>query len=336
MRIFHLLCGGPDLPGVRERVFKYVERFRREGVECVVKIAGDVAEGWSGALAHLATLAAEGWKADVVHNYRVPLSRKEIAVLRAASRRMIFEFDDAIYAEPPYPIAMPWKGAELERVMASTVADSDQVIAGNAELAEWARRHCPRVEILPTCLDMKLYQPILRPPQPGVVLGWVGMGQNLCYLEQIRGALEQVLARHPQARLRVLSDRPFAMKGAVEFRPWSESTQIREISRFDIGLMPLTDDVWSRGKCAYKAIQYLALSVPAVVSPVGMNREVVQEGVNGLTASTEAEWIEALSQLITDGSLRRKLVLQARPSVETRYSEDRAWEALRRIYGLPA
>lgn len=334
MRIFYLLCGDERYPGIRERIFKYKSRFEREGHECAVKVVGDVAEGMLGAARHLLKLAREGWNADIIHNYRVSLSPKELAMLKTTGRKIIFELDDAIFADPPFAIPVKRKGMDLERWVAGTVSIADEVIAGNTYLAEWARQYCRRVEIIPTCLDLAAYVPMGRMSSREVTLGWVGMGHNLFYVRQIRRALERVLDRYPDACLKILSDEPLELNGRVVNQRWMEPNQVRDIAAFDIGLMPLTDDSYSRGKCAYKALQYMALKVPPVVSPVGMNCEVVEHGRNGLLASTEEDWVEALSHLIEDSDLRRRLGESARVTVEQKYSEERAWNTLRRIYGL--
>jgi len=327
MRISYLLVGPETQPGVRERVGRYRRRLEARGDHTAVHVAGDVRPGRLGALSHLLRLASEGTRSDLVYNYRVALSGKELAALAASGVPMVFDFDDAVFAVPPFGATQVRDPAETDRY-AATLAASRCVIAGNAFLARWAERHCPRVEIVPTCIDVSEYPATPRRPGPELTIGWIGMGHNLYYLERIRPALEEVLRRHPQARLRVVSDAPYAGAEAVA---WSLDRQAAQIAAFDIGVMPLTDDDWSRGKCAYKALQYMASGIPPVVSPVGMSAEAVRDGENGLHATTTDEWVAALTRLIEDAALRERLGRAARRTVEERYSVESAWT---RITGI--
>ena len=155
------------------------------------------------------------------------------------------------------------------------------------------------------------------------VLGWVGHSDNLLYLESLEQPLRELARRHPQMRLIVVADRPPHLPGLpVEFRRWTLAEEIRCFDGMGIGLMPLDDSAWARGKCAFKAIQYMALGIPPVASPVGMNREVIRHGENGMLAGNEREWFDAIDGLLANPARARTLGLEGRRSVVAHYSLD--------------
>jgi glycosyltransferase involved in cell wall biosynthesis len=144
------------------------------------------------------------------------------------------------------------------------------------------------------------------------------------HLQSISGALRRILKELP-VELVVVGDPHFKLPGAarVSARAWREAEELRDVQSFDIGLMPLPDDTWSRGKCGFKALLYMALGVPAVVSPVGVNRDIVSHGANGLLAASEDEWVDAVASLATDPALRQRLAEAGRTTVVERYSGQR-------------
>jgi len=165
------------------------------------------------------------------------------------------------------------------------------------------------------------------PPNPSgtasrpVTIGWLGTSKNLYYLKGIAGALKHVTDRLPGVKISVVSNGRFEPEGLdVENLPWSPEAEANWLSEIDIGIMPLAHDDWSRGKCAFKLLQYMAAGVPTVSSPVGMNAEVVVDGVNGLLADTESEWTEKLLSLAENADLRAKLGASGRRTVEKEYS----------------
>jgi len=159
------------------------------------------------------------------------------------------------------------------------------------------------------------------PAEP--VVGWVGHSDNLPFLEALAGPLREVARRHPRFRLVVVADRPPVLGGIpIEFRRWTLKNEVSCFSDMAVGLMPLEDTPWTRAKCAFKLLQYMALGIPTVGSPVGMNREVVEHDSNGLLASTPDDWVCAVDRLLDDGPLRRRLAEAGRRTVEDQFSLD--------------
>jgi glycosyltransferase involved in cell wall biosynthesis len=177
------------------------------------------------------------------------------------------------------------------------------------------------VEVLPTTIDVDVYRPQPREGRDLVRVGWSGSPTTAAHLRSMEGALRRLLDKFP-IELVIMGDPAFRLAGTprVTVVPWSSDREIAEVGAFDIGLMPLPDDDWSRGKCGFKALLYMALGVPPVVSPVGVNTEIVSDGENGLLASSEDEWVEAVGRLVRDAPLRARLGAAGRSTVVDRYS----------------
>lgn len=234
---------------------------------------------------------------------------------------VVVDYDDAIfhrYDEHKQGIVRWMLGDRIDSVMRR----ADVVTAGNAYLAARAEAAgCPRVERLPTVVDLQRYAPRL-PGQTGqpVVLGWIGSPATAHYLHAVAPVVAGLQARH-DVRAVAVGARPDQVAGTpFEAVAWSEAQEAALVASFDIGLMPLPDDAWARGKCGYKLIQYMACAVPVVASPVGVNQEIVQAGVSGELAMDAPEWEAALSRLIADPGLRQRMGREGRRRVEAWYS----------------
>jgi glycosyltransferase involved in cell wall biosynthesis len=195
------------------------------------------------------------------------------------------------------------------------------VVAGNPYLAARAKAAgARRVEIVPTVIDLDRY-PIRPAARSGpLTVGWIGTPNTMEYLEGLKPVL-RALAREVPMRVAAIGARPDQMQGEpFEAVPWSEDGEVDALRTFDIGVMPLPDTPWERGKCGYKLIQYMALGLPVVASPVGVNTEIVQEGVNGFLAADDETWKRALGALAGDGAMRQAFGQAGRQLVEQHYT----------------
>jgi glycosyltransferase involved in cell wall biosynthesis len=242
-------------------------------------------------------------------------------VLALWRKPILFDFDDAIYLRHTSGanwlfdwLKFPGKTATLCRL-------SSLVVAGNEYLAAYARRHNPRVVVVPTSIDTDLYAPIEREEGLGrVTIGWTGSATSLAYLETFSPVLRELL-RCRDVEIRVQSNRPPALPGVpVVWRQWAPETEVQEIRRYHIGIKPMPNDPWARGKCPMKELQYMALGVPAVCSAVGTSVEVIRDGENGFLAVSADQWLERLTRLVDDAVLRRRIGFAGRQTVEQRYS----------------
>jgi len=263
---------------------------------------------------------------DVVYLYREaaligPAWLERLARFR--NPRLVYDFDDAIWLPYVSPrnrylsyLKAPGKTAAICRMAAA-------ITVGNATLADFARRYNRSVTVMPSTVSLREYRPRPRPQTVTTpVIGWTGSHSSAQYLRHIEGAL-QALARKRPFRFVTIGIDDYRLEGVqVGCRPWRADHEVGDLWSFDIGIMPLFDDPWARGKCAMKAIQYMGAGVPAVVSPVGASRDVVLDGVCGFLATTEEDWVHALSRLLESPQLRARMGEEGRRRVERNYSAE--------------
>jgi len=276
-------------------------------------------------------------RADVVVLHQIKLSAPEARLFAAFTRRRVFDVDDAIYVRKPRrlgeaPNESPWR----KKKFAATCRWVDEVAAGNDVLAGVARASARAVTVLPTSIDTAAYQTTTATAADPPTVVWIGSPENLIYLEMIRPALARLSVRHPTLKMRVIcSQFPLWPEINVESIAWSSASEAGSLAAAHIGVMPLTDDAWSRGKCAFKLLQYMAAGLPCVASPVGANTEAVIDGVNGFHARTVDDWERSLQSLIESPELRARFGANGRAHVESRYAmrryQERYLELLRRL-----
>ncbi len=245
-------------------------------------------------------------------------------LLAAGGPPRVVEYDDAVfhrYDQHPSAWVRGLLGGKIDRVMRAAAV----VVAGNAYLADRARAAGAReVVTIPSVVDLDAYPVVAAPVVTPPVIGWIGSPSTAAALDAVTGALAQVCAGD-RARVVLVGVEPGRRSWPFpcEERPWIEGREAADIAGFDVGIMPLPDDPWSRGKCGYKLVQYLACGRPAVASPVGANRDIVVPEVTGLLASTPDEWVAALDRLIADPALRARLGRAGRARVEAHYALQR-------------
>jgi glycosyltransferase involved in cell wall biosynthesis len=266
--------------------------------------------------------------------------------LRTRARHLVFDVDDAVLYRDSYDPRGPFCRRRAAR-FAAIVRAADAVIAGNDFLADCAFRSgasAGRVHVIPTCIDTERYRPSehvekwavkTSPPHPppcgggwggtaeraGLDLVWIGSSSTLQGLELQRPLWERIGREVPGARLRVICDRfPTIEALPVVAVPWSGATETEELAAGDVGVSWVPDDLWSRGKCGLKVLQYQAAGLPVLANPVGVQAEMVVPEVSGLLATTPDEWVAAVRRLATDPALRLRMGRAARASVESGYS----------------
>jgi glycosyltransferase involved in cell wall biosynthesis len=259
--------------------------------------------------------------ADVVVVQRRLLSLTELTVLRRSARRLLFDFDDAIWLRDSYSGKGFEDGrrARRFRLMASR---ADVIVAGNRFLAEEAAKHSDNVAVIPTCVDQTVYPLATHDRPPGQVkLVWVGSSSTLQGLERNRDLLNAIGKAVPGARLKVICDRfPAFAHLPVDTVRWDERTEPAELADADIGIGWVPDDPWSRGKCGLKLLQYQAAGLAVVANPVGVQADIARHGGTGLLATTAEEWVAAIRRLASDPGLRRQLGRAGREQVKQEYS----------------
>lgn len=256
--------------------------------------------------------------------------------VRRAGVPLVFDFDDAIFVPYVSPsngylsyLKFPGKTRTICRL-------ASHVMAGNAHLAGYAQQVNPQVTIIPTTIDTEKYDFVHQPTKGVPVIGWSGSFSTVQHLNTLRNALQR-LAREERFKLRVIGTSHYELEGVeVEALPWRAATEVADLRAIDIGVMPLPDDEWSKGKCGLKALQYMALGIPTICSPVGVNSEIIREGENGLLAATEEEWVEKLTRLLQQPELRTQLGAAGRATVVGGYSAVAQAPRVQQVFAMAA
>jgi glycosyltransferase involved in cell wall biosynthesis len=266
-------------------------------------------------------------KYDLVLLYReaIPIGPPVIeSVIAMRGIPIVYDFDDAIFLPNVSEANKAFAFLKNPGRIASILRRSREVIAGNEYLAAYARNYHSSVTVIPTAVDTRRFAPRTVPRADGeLVVGWIGSPTTYPYLEALAEVLREVAARH-RFILRVSgAGRPVRMPGVnVQEVPWTLADEVTLFNTCDVGVYPLTDDEWSKGKCGFKAIQCMSCGVPVVAAAVGVNRDIIVDGVNSFLAATPDEWVEKLGRLLADEPLRQRMAAAGRRTIEEQYSLD--------------
>ncbi len=245
---------------------------------------------------------------------------------KKSGAKIILDFDDAIWLMDVSEGNKNLRWLKRPSKTAEILGLTDMAFVGNNYLAKYAEQYANNVKIVPTTLDtdnidLKTHKPVDR-----ICIGWTGSYTTLKHFDLAVPFLKRILEKYPgKVKIKLISNHNYVKEIDLEFCSWSKEKEIEDISEFDIGIMPLPDDDWARGKCGFKGLQYMALGIPAIMSPVGVNTEIIQDGENGLLAGSDDEWVEKISKLIESPELRKEIGLKGRQTVEERYSFN-AWK----------
>lgn len=311
---------GDDSSSTRYRALQFFPLWQAAGFEP----HHVTASGGAGALLEMLLQAR---RADIVVVLRKTFPPPLLWLLRWAARRLVFDFDDAIFCNTD--------GTPSRTRMARFAAmarSCDHVLAGNAFLADRAAAFNPAVTVIPTCVDAARYRSDAEKPAETLDLVWIGSHSTRKYLAEAMPWLQQAAEAVPQLRLKIIAD--FDLPGCgVTTLPvaWRADTEARELAASHVGIAPMRDDDWSRGKCALKVLQYMAAGLPVVSSKAGANSEVTAEGETGFLVTTPAEWAERIALLARDAGLRRRMGEAGRRRVEADYSVGPVFERLRSV-----
>ncbi|MCR5887053.1 glycosyltransferase family 4 protein [Hymenobacter sp. J193] len=261
-----------------------------------------------------------------IHREAAPIGPPvfEWIIAKVLQKKIIYDFDDAIWMKDPAGEQTFISRLKWQQKVGQICRWAYKVSCGNAYLRDYALQFNAHSFINPTTLDTEnLHNRIRDQYLPGrPIIGWTGTHTTLRHLDLIWPVLERLEQEGYDFEFRVISNQGPEYAGLRNFRftPWNKETEIADLSQFNLGLMPLVDDPWARGKCAFKALQYMSLGMPALVSPVGMNTEVVQDGQNGFVCDTPEQWYNALRELLASQDLRATQGTAARRTIVERYS----------------
>lgn len=332
-QVLFLTQSGDDLPSVRFRVLPFMRDAEARGLEAQRRI---IPKTLAGRIPFYASLP----RSEVIILQKRLLSGMELSMLKSRCDRLAFDFDDALWATHPNSANKPGCAAREEKSLSRlklAAARADVVSAGNEFLANRVRPVNDNVLVLPTPIDTSAYAPGGPEHKAGAdetpCVGWMGTSCNLFFLPEIFRVLGDLSEK---ARFHVVSDRPleqFEWSG-VKFSYWSPETELEHLRNMDVGLMPLTDDEYTRGKCGFKLLQYMACGAAPVASNVGFNAEIIDHGRDGFLADTAEDFTRHVSRLVEDPELRSKIAAAARKKVVEKFDLRPAAEKLWRGLGL--
>jgi|GEM_PF-445297 len=262
---------------------------------------------------------------DVVFIQKKVFHIWELVLIRILASKVIYDIDDAImFIEKTTEEKRERRNINRNKRLFKTLNTADYIIAGNNYLAEFIRKFNTNIKIIPTPVDTKAYHVIKHKlNNRDIVIGWIGTEGNLKYLFLLKHVFKNLKEKYNNIILKIVCDKFIDLdKFSIQKKFWKLEDEVRDLQSFDIGIMPLKDDEWARGKCGFKILQYMAVGIPSVSSPVGVNSEIVQDGFNGFLAKDDEEWIEKLSILIENRDLRMKMGERGREYVERNYSLD--------------
>jgi glycosyltransferase involved in cell wall biosynthesis len=302
-----------EKPSARYRIIEYLPYFQNAGWEVSVFAFGKRRLDRIKIFWHLSNF-------DVVFLQKRLFGLLDWGLLRWKSRFLAFDFDDAImfHDSSRKKNIFSLKGKIR---FGRTINNSDIVFAGNPYLRDLARKYNQKALILPTAIDMELYTSKIKQNPSLVTLGWIGSRPTLFYMEKMIPVWNIVHKKYPHTQLKIVSDHFFDC-GIMPIikKPWKFEEVVDDLQSFDIGIMPLPDDDWTKGKCGFKLLQYMAVGLPVVCSPVGVNREIVIDGENGFWANNVDEWLDRLGVLIESPELRTRMGEIGRKIVLKKYA----------------
>lgn len=242
--------------------------------------------------------------------------------------KLIFDFDDAIWLQNVSEANKKLSFLKNAEKTGTIIQLSDLVFAGNQYLSDYAAGFNKNIVIVPTTIDTAIYQPIKKENKSDVVcIGWSGSFSTIQHFALAIPALKRIKDKYgDKVKFKIIGDATYYCKELdTQGVAWKAATELEDLSEIDIGVMPLPDDEWAKGKCGLKGLQYMALAIPTLMSPVGVNTEIIKAGVNGYLPNTEDEWVATISQLIDNKDLRRRVGDAGRQTVVDSYSVE-AWK----------
>lgn len=327
-------------PSQRFRFEQYLDKLQKEGYEVYIESFFSE-KGWQKlyreggnfgkAMTMISSLIRRFFFVFTISKYDYIFIHREAAMIgppviewmiaKVFRRKYIYDFDDAIWLPNYSESNARFHRLKMYGKVKKIIKWADHVTAGNEYLADYARQFNNNVEVIPTTIDLEnVHNQKGNPHQPTPVIGWTGTHTTGQYLTDLIPVLDE-LNKDTDFIFRVISNQaPDFNRPYLQFVKWNKSTEIEDLAQFNIGVMPLTDSEWSRGKCGFKGLQYMALGIPAVMSPVGVNTTIIQNGQNGFLCSTQQEWLTSLRMLLMGEQLRSQIGNQGKETVLASYS----------------
>lgn len=327
-------------PGQRFRFEQYLDFLEENGYDWelsnIISEKDDQVLYQKGKFVQKALIALKSWwrrwkdarradEFDIIFIFREALlTGSTVFEKRFGSSRakVIFDFDDAVWLPN---VSAGNKALQVLKKPSKTdviIKNANMVFAGNTYLANFAMKFCDTVRIIPTTIDTDYHKRIKGIKSDKICIGWTGTQTTMKYLEPLKEVFVELQRKYgSHIYFKIICDQPWRLDGVdLMNEKWNKAREIEQLSAIDIGVMPLTEDAWSLGKCGFKGLQYMAMESVAILSPVGVNKEIINHEKNGFLAETTGEWLRTLSLLIEDENLRKRVGKEARKTIEEKYS----------------
>jgi glycosyltransferase involved in cell wall biosynthesis len=312
MKKVYFLIQEWEHPASRYRVLQYVPYLKESQVEANVALFPDSFCKWM-------KLFSEIQDYDIIFIQKKRLWHWQLWYLRRKHIRIIYDFDDAVMFKSP--VDGGGRSFKRQRTFARMVKYSDYVIAGNQYLKSKAMVYNKNIIIIPTSIDTDKYTiKDYSKSKEKVTIGWIGSKSSLPFLKELIPAFDQLAGEYNFVELKIICNDFFDCKMPIVKKVWALQDENTDLQDIDIGLAPLSDHEWTKGKCATKLLQYMAVGIPVICSPVGVHNEIIKEGINGFLAASIKEWTEKIDLLIKNKALRKTIGLEGKKTLESSFS----------------
>jgi glycosyltransferase involved in cell wall biosynthesis len=245
----------------------------------------------------------------------------EWIIAKVFRKKFIYDFDDAIWLPNYSQSNVRFHQLKAYWKIKKIISWADQVVVGNSYLKDYALQFNPNVKIIPTTIDtINVHNKCTNHDSKKIIIGWTGSHTTMGYLPYLLPVLKE-LEKKFNFKFRVISNHPPPIDlDSLEFVKWNKKTEIKDLAEINIGVMPLEDSIWAQGKCGFKGLQYMALQIPSVMSNVGVNTQIIDDGHNGFICKSKEDWYRVLSSLMSDVKLRTEIGQKGKKTVEHKYS----------------
>lgn len=330
MKVLFLTLGTETMASSRTRVHQYFPYLEKAGIQCFVicmshnvvqrkfRIFEFIADKIHKVIRYI-KIFFFSMDCDVIFIQKILLRSCVQNLIRILNKNIIFDFDDAIYASPR---ACSSTNNDLQKRFVHTLLISKGVVLENNYAKEFVLEFNKNILMITGPIDCRRYfQKVRKEDRHDIVIGWIGSPTTTVYLKLLLGVFKKIIKNYPNVVVELIGATSLEIEGInLVIKDWALDTEVENLQDFDIGIMPLPDDKWSRGKGGYKLLQYMAVGIPCVASPVGINSALIKEGVNGYLANSEDQWYDKLETLIKNRALRESMGVSGRKIVEERYS----------------
>ena len=330
MKVLFLTIGTETIASSRTRVYQYIPYLQQAGIWCIIIPMTNVTKKSKFRMWELIKrkfnsgiryfkIALFSIVYDVVFIQKVFLPIWIQNLIRKLNRNIIFDFDDAIWIL--HQTSIDPNNAIRHLILSHMIGISKYVILENIYTKKFAMQFNKNIFMITGPIDSKRYFPKREKKNKNIVIGWIGSPPNTLYLKSVFSVFKRINKNYPDVVIELIGASNLKIESVnLVIKEWNFDTEVENLHHFDIGIMPLPDDEWSRGKGGYKLLQYMAIGIPCIASPVGINSTLIREGINGYLASSEDEWFEKLEILIKNRTLRKSMGANGRKIIEEKYS----------------